>query len=121
MKKRIYIVLLSVVTAWLFTGCASTINEMYRVPRRSEEFSSLQSAIDMAMVGLEYAAPVAGENRQSVQLADLDGDGTEEYLVFAKGSNEKPMQILIFAETENDRIQIVDIIESNGFAFDQVE
>lgn len=121
MKKRIYVVILAVIAALLFAGCAPTINEMYRVPKRSEEFSSLQSAIDMAMVGLEYSAPVAGENRQSVQLADLNGDGTEEYLVFAKGYNEKPMQILIFAETGKDRIQIVDIIESNGFAFDQVE
>lgn len=121
MKKRIYLLILAAVTAWLMTGCASTINEMYRVPKRSEEFSSLQSAIDMAMVGLEYSAPVAGENRQSVQIADLNGDGTNEYLVFAKGANEKPMQILIFAETEEDRIQIVDVIENNGSAFDQVE
>lgn len=121
MKKRIFLLVLCAVTALLFTGCAPTIDEMYRVPKRSKEFSSLQSAIDMAMVGLEYAAPVAGDNRQSVQTADLDGDGTDEYLVFAKDSNEKPMQILIFAETEKDQIQIVDIIESNGFAFDQVE
>ena len=121
MKKRISLLILAAVTAWLFAGCAPTINEMYRVPKRSEEFSSLQSAIDMAMVGLDYSAPVAGENRQSVQIADLDGDGVDEYIVFAKGSHEKPMQILIFAETEKDRIQIVDVVESNGFAFDQVE
>lgn len=121
MKKRIWIWLLAMVTAWLFSGCAPTINEMYRVPKRSKEFSSLQSAIDMAMVGLEYSAPVTGENRQSVQIADLNGDGIDEYIVFAKGSNEKPMQILIFEETGEDRIQIVDVIESNGFAFDQVE
>jgi len=121
MKKRIFLVATFMLVALLFAGCTPTINEMYRVPKRSKEFSSLQSSIDMAMIGLEYSAPVAGENRQSVQIADLDGDGVDEYLVFAKGSNEKPMQILIFAETEQDRIQIVDIIESNGFAFDQVE
>lgn len=121
MKKRIFLMILAAAAAWLLTGCAPTINEMYRVPRRSEEYSSLQSAIDMAMIGLDYSAPVAGENRQSVQIADLDGDGVEEYIVFAKGSHEKPMQILIFAETEKDRIQIVDVVESNGFAFDQVE
>ena len=121
MKKRISLLILAVLTAWFFAGCAPTINEMYRVPKRSKEFSSLQSSIDMAMIGLAYSAPVAGENRQSVQVADLNGDGVNEYLVFAKGSHEKPMQILIFAETEKEQIQIVDIIESNGFAFDQVE
>jgi len=115
-KKRISLLVIAVLTALLMAGCAPTINEMYRVPKRSKEYSSLQSAIDMAMVGLDYCAPVAGENRQSVQIADLDGDGIDEYIVFAKGSHEKPMQILIFAETEKDRIQIVDVIESNGFA-----
>lgn len=120
MKKQISMVILAVLTAMLLAGCAPTINEMYRVPKRSKEYSSLHSTIDMAMIGLEYSAPVSGSNRQSVQTADLDGDGVDEYLVFAKGSHERPMQMLVFAETEKDRIQIVDVIESNGFAFDQV-
>lgn len=121
MKKRMIFLLAAMLTALLFTGCTRTINEMYRVPKRSEEYNNLQSAIDMAMVGLDYSAPVAGENRQSVQTADLDGDGIEEYLVFAKGSQERPMQILIFGQAEDGQMQIVEVIDSNGFAFDQVE
>ena len=76
MKKRIWLLPLLIFTSVLLTGCAlQTVNEMYALPKRSKEYDSLQSAIDSAMYGLSYSAPVSGENRQTVQMADLDGDG----------------------------------------------
>ena len=112
---------LLILTALLFSDCTMrTINEMYSLPKRSEAYSDLQSAIDIAMAGLEYSAPLTGENQQAVQMADLNGDGIEEYLVFTKGSFDNPMQILIFTQ-ENDTIQIMEVISSDGTAFDQVE
>ena len=79
MKKRIWIPMLMMVTALLFTGCAMrTVEEMYALPKRSEEFNEMQSAIDTAMYGMTYASPQSGENQQTVQMADLDGDGKEE-------------------------------------------
>ena len=38
-----------------------TVDEMYALPKRSKEYDSLQSAIDSAMYGLSYSAPVSGE------------------------------------------------------------
>ena len=122
MKKRILPVLMLVIAALLFAGCTPlTVAEMYALPKRSQEHSNLQSAIDMAMAGLSYSAPVSGDNQQTVQMADLDGDGVDEYLVFAKGNTDKPMQILIFSQIGEDKIQIMSVIESNGSAFDRVE
>lgn len=122
MKKRIFPVAALMLTALLLTGCGSqTVDEMYSLPKRSAAFSHLQKAIDMAMVGLEYSAPISGENQQVVQMADLDGDGIDEYLVFAKGTSEKPMQIVIFNKDDQGKARIMDVIESNGSAFDQVE
>lgn len=96
MKRRILLVLLAAAFG-LLSGCAlRTVDEMYAIPKRSEEYNNLQSAIDSAMYGLTYSAPVSGEHQQSVQMADLDGDGVEEYLVFAQGNSAKPLQILIF-------------------------
>ena len=121
MKRRI-LPLVVLLTALLFAGCAPlTVAEMYALPKRSEEYAHLQSAIDMAMAGLSYSAPVSGENQQTVQSADLDGDGVEEYLVFAKGNTEKPMQILIFSQIEDGMCQIMTVIECNGSAFERVE
>ena len=80
-----WILLLSCVMALLLAGCgASTVEDMYAPPRRSEAFNELQTAIDRAMVGMEYAAPDSGDNRQTVQMAVLDGDGVEEYILFAR-------------------------------------
>ena len=108
--------------ALLLSGCAlRTVDEMYSLPKRSEEYSYLQSAIDIAMAGLDYSAPVSGENQQTVQLADLNGDGIDEYLVFAKGTSEKPLQILIFFQDEQGKAQITEIIASNGSSFELVE
>ena len=86
MKKKLLLQISVMLSALLLSGCAMrTIDELYAPPKRSEEYSRLQSAIDIAMAGLEYSAPLSGENQQAVQMADLDGDGVEEYLVFAKG------------------------------------
>ena len=121
MKKRVLMLCLGLATALLLCGCARTINELYSPPKRSEEYSCLQSAIDIAMAGLEYCAPLTGENQQAVQKADLNGDGIEEYLVFAKGNSDKPLQILIFVPKEDGSVEISEVISSNGSAFELVQ
>ena len=122
MKKRILFLMSAVLTALLFAGCAMrTVEEMYALPKRSEEFNEMQSAIDTAMYGMTYASPQSGENQQTVQMADLNGDGVDEIIVFAKGATEKPLQILIFTQDENGRVRTMETIGSNGLAFEQVE
>lgn len=122
MKKRIWLLSLLVLTVCFFHGCAArNIEEMYALPKRSEEYNHLQTAIDSAMYGMSYSAPRSGDNQQTVQLADLDGDGTNEYLVFAKGATEKPLQIIILKQEADDRCRVMEVISSNGTAFEQIE
>lgn len=97
-----------------------TVDEMYCLPKRTEEDSQLQQAIDNAMSELDYSAPVSGEHQQSVQMADLDGDRKQEYLVFTKGTSERPLRVLIFKEVSGQFV-LLDTIENTGSAFDQVE
>ena len=105
----------------LLSGCnMTTVDKMYCLPERSQAHDDLQRVMNQAVSGFEYSAPVSGENRQILQMADLDGDGQEEYLLFAKGGTEKPLRIFIFARDDN-QYRLVDTIESNGAAFDQVE
>lgn len=118
LKKSVFLMLLA---ALLLTGCTvHTVDKMYCLPKRSEEYADVQSAINSAMGGLEHSAPRSGENQQTVQMADLDGDGTSEYLVFAKGNAERPLRILVFDEVDGV-YQLVHTIENNGYAFDMVE
>lgn len=116
-KKFICLLLL---TALLLCGCMRTVDQMYSIPKRSEDFKNLQSAIDGAMQGHSYSAPLSGENQQAVQSADINGDGVLEFLLFAKCDSERPLRIMIFRQVEDAYIHI-QTIESNGSAFDLVE
>ena len=102
------------------SGCAMTVDQMYIPPRRSESYKNLQALMDEYMDGLEYCAPITGENQQSVQMADLNGDGVKEVMVFVRGSDEHPLKVLIF-RLKGDEYEPLTVIETNGTAFDQVE
>ena len=105
----------------LLSGCAlRTVEDMYTPPKRSSEYEDLQRAIDTAMNGLSYAAPVFGEYRQSVQMADLNGDGLDEYLVFAKDTSDTPLKIMIFTSDEKG-CRLAETLAGRGAAFDLVE
>lgn len=121
MKKRIIVLCLLLCAALLITGCSmQTVDKMYRLPKRSQDYNDLQNAVDGAMADLDYCAPLSGENQQTIQSADLDGDGTREYLLFAKGTTDKPLRILIFRDLEQSFVH-TETIECNGSAFDQIE
>lgn len=121
MKKQLKIGLLLALAAILLCGCnVSTVESMYTPPKRSQQHTNLQAAIDAAMSGLEYYAPRSGENQQTVQSADLDGDGVVEHLLFARGTDEKPLKILIF-RSAGESYTLSETIESFGSSFDQVE
>jgi len=118
--KRLICTLCLIASVFLFSGCMRTTDEMYRVPKRSDSYYNLQSAIDAAISGQEYCAPRTGENQQNVQMADLDGDGESEYLVFTKNTQERPLRILVF-RNDGAHFSNTDTVEFNGTAFDQVE
>ena len=121
MKKKIGFVIL-LLTVSLLSACGySTVEEMYRIPKRSQEYTILQSAIEQAMTGMEFASPASGDNQQTVQAADLDGDGKQEYLVFARDSSEKPLKVLIFHEGEGETYFLMERLEMNGPSFEQVD
>lgn len=123
-RKRICGLLLAcvmgAVTVFL-SGCMmQTADKMYSLPKRSEEFSELQLQLNRVMSSVEYAAPIAGDNQQAVQLSDLDGDGEEEALLFSKGADERPLKIYVF-DKQGDSYVNIATLESTGTAFEQVE
>ena len=121
MRNRIKNLAVLLLAALMLGGCTMrTVGQMYQLPKRSEDYSNLQSVMDKAMAGLKFSAPLSGDNQQSVQMADIDGDGEQEYMVFCKGTSELPLRILVFDRVNGAYVHI-DSIESNGAAFDQVE
>ncbi len=113
-------ILICLLLALTLSGCMVTVDQMYSPPKRSAAYEDLQTAIDEAMADMVYASPLSGENRQTVQIADLDGDGVDEYLLFAKDTSENPMKILIFRR-DSEGCFLTETIASRGSGFDQVE
>lgn len=114
--------LLSAFLLVMLSGCVlQTVDEMYRLPKRSQEYQDLQVAIDQVMGDtMQYCAPLSGENQQTVQMVDLDGDGNMEALLFASGNGEQPLKIFIFACIDGVYTNTATL-EASGTAFEQVE
>ncbi|MCI8526255.1 MAG: hypothetical protein HFF17_10115 [Oscillospiraceae bacterium] len=121
MRKKGTLILALALTA-LLSGCFfQSMDELYALPQQSEEYYDLQSKIDgLLQGGAAYAAPTSGSNRQSVQLADLDGDGVEEAVVFLRTTEEKPLRAYIF-DRIGDSFENVAVIEGDGNSFASVE
>lgn len=123
-KKYAAFAAVSALLVCLLTGCAfsdASVEELFRLPRMAEEYTGLTRALDdLIAQGYEYASPTGGRNIQSVQMADLDGDGRQEALAFFRmSSSEKPLKIFIF-RLEGDEYTHYCTIESSGTAIDSV-
>lgn len=120
MKKRIWIAIL-LLSVLFVCGCEMrTVDQMYAPPKRSDDYYSLQTVINASMEGLEYSAPLSGDNQQVVQTADLNGDEVAECLLFAKGGDNLPLHILVFSMVNEEYVHS-QTIDLPGSAFDKVE
>lgn len=107
----------------LLGGCSlgGSIDELYSLPQMADEYLELQHAIDGVLAtGAVYSAPVDGTHRQSVQLCDLNGDGTEEAVAFFSAAGEKPLKIYFFLQTEN-AYERVAVIEGDGSSIESID
>ena len=121
-KYRVLTLVMAVFMALCATGCmAAGVEGLYSLPRMSEEYLQLESLIARHIdAGGEYAAPVGGDSRQSVQLQDLDGDGEEEAIAFLADENHMPMVCVYRRDSAGDYYLYV-VIEGEGSAVSSVE
>lgn len=119
--KKQFLCLLILLTAVCMSGCVlKPADQLYALPRQSDAYYNLQSEIEKLVTGtVSYCAPTEGENRQPIQIQDLDGDGINEAIVFAKDTGERPLKIFIFSQS-GDNYQLVSTIEGEGTSFDSV-
>lgn len=106
----------------LLSGCLfKSGEELYSLPKAPEDYLNLQQQIDGIIDrGAEYAAPLTGSNTKTVQLIDLDGDGSDEAIAFFRDtSEEKPLKIYIFRQDGKD-YSIAAIIEGDGTAINSL-
>ena len=121
-RGRITALILAVFMVFAGAGCmTANVEELYSLPRLSEEYIQLQELIAQRIdEGGTYAAPTGGNNRQSVQLQDLDGDGAAEALAFLSDSSRNPT-ICIYRQNEDGNYYLYVVINGEGSAVASVE
>lgn len=119
-KKFVSIMLLASMLLTL-TGCFGTsVDELYSLPKASDEYIQLEQLIKLETTsGFEYSAPTSGNFRQPVLLYDLDGDKTDEALVFLRGA-EQLLKICIYSTSGGD-YSLICTIEGEGTAVRRIE
>lgn len=128
MKQRFKAAALAVVMSLGLTACGDmelklNLNpqELYALPELPAQYTELNSQISAILDGgAEYAAPTSGTRVQSVQMVDLDSDGSEEAIAFFRRSeDEKPLKIYIFKTVEGAYVPAA-VIEGSGSAISSI-
>ena len=109
----------------LLGGCTfPSGDDLLAAPRPSTNYQTLQVELeDLLASGVSYTAPTGGENRSSIQLVDLDGDGVEEAIAFFRGSTSATsnnFQIYIY-KRQGDQYVCTGTVEGQGTAVQSVD
>ena len=109
----------------LLGGCTfPSGDDLLAAPRPSTTYQTLQVELeDLLASGVSYTAPTGGENRSSIQLVDLDGDGVEEAIAFFRGSTSATsnnFQIYIY-KRQGDQYVCTGTVEGQGTAVQSVD
>ena len=120
MRERFRVLLGLILGLVLLSGCSfRSGDDLYALPKTSDEYNSLHSSIQTLLdSGLEYAAPLSGSNTQQVQAVDLDADGTSEVVAFFRSSTG--LQVSIFWQNNEGEYQEMTTITGQGSAINSV-
>ena len=116
MRKRLLVCLTAVLCTLGLSGCIfGDVDEMYALPKSSEAYVNLQARINQEKGNAESIAPLSGENRQAIQLVDVDRDGEQEAISFFRDtSSDTPLTIVIFKQDEHGDYQVLAKIQGVG-------
>ena len=104
-------------------GCVfGSVDEMYALPKSSEAYVNLQAKINQEKGNGEYIAPLNGENRQTIQLVDVDEDDIQEAVAFFRDPDaDTPLRIVIFKQDDQGEYQVYTRIQGVGSEIDSIE
>lgn len=109
----------------LLGGCVfPSGDELLAAPKPSSNYQSLQTELEKQLAqGVSYASPSEGENRSSIQLADLDNDGVEEAITFFRGATSATSNKFTVAvyRKQDDSYVCTGTIDGRGTALRSVD
>jgi len=120
--KGVWVILLAGLLFCL-SGCMFRgTDELFALPRTSESNQKLQNKVQLVIGNATGISPVSGSNTQTLQLVDLDRDGTQEALAFYRDSStEWPLKIAILKQDEQGNYNLFAQIEGAGTDIESIE
>lgn len=125
--KRFFAGLLCLLTMGAFslslTGCTlKTGIDLMQLPKPNKDRQAITDELErVRSVDAVEDAPYEGENRNTVQMVDLDGDGVEEVVAFFRApANGNTYEALVLAKDSDESYTCVGRIEGTGARIGEV-
>lgn len=125
MRGKISLITLAAMLCTLLSGCLPwSAEDSYKLPKPPKDYENLMQAVAQTKreLSVEYSAsvedvpPSAGDNTSTVQLLDMDGDGTLETAVtfFRIVGADMPVRIYFYTQQEDERYLLSNVIQGEG-------
>lgn len=109
----------------LLSGCSLSQPEtLYCLPEAPADYYDLQAALTKVLdAGYSYHAPAAGTHRETVQLLDLDSDGTDEAVAFFRRNQDGAICCYIFSKQDGvyEQTAVIDCAGSGVASVEYVD
>ena len=125
MRRKIILCTLSAILCVLLSGCLPwSAEDSYKLPRPPQDYENLMKAVAQTKreLELEYSGavedvpPSAGDNTSTIQLLDMDGDGSQETAVtfFRIPGADMPVRLYFYTVQDNGSYLVSNIIHGEG-------
>lgn len=107
----------------LLSGCTFySGDDLLLAPQPTKNFVALQEQLrKIRDGGAVYAVPQTGQNRSTVQLVDLDGDGEDEAIAFFRDSSTASTFTVYVFKKQEDAYVLSDSVTGHGLSVQSVE
>ena len=115
--------LMALVSLFLLTGCTlgNSVESLFALPQLPGEYQELSLTLEQMLdAGYTYITPTQGQNIESVQMVDLNGDTVKEAVALLQHSGEKkPIKVMVFRQNEG-HFDCVSTVESAAAGIDSI-
>lgn len=120
--KKYVKTLLTIGATFLLSSCIGiSASDVLKAPLPSKDYTVLQKEVDKKITaGAVYSPPEAGEYRNTIQLVDIDGDGTDEAIAFLREARASgKFNVYVYKKAREQYLEIGSI-KGSGTAIDSV-
>lgn len=125
MRRKMTLITLAAMLCVLLSGCLPwSAEDSYKLPRPPQDYENLMKAVAQTKRELtaEYSAavedvpPSAGDNTSTIQLLDMDGDGSQETAVtfFRILGADMPVRLYFYTMQEDGSYLVSNVIHGEG-------